>query len=81
MNAVFFAIVALSFLFAALNGTPAEVGKAALDSAKASVELAIGLIGYITLFLGLMKVVEEAEGSPPRKEGIPVWIWALDFDK
>ena len=62
MNAVFFAIVALSFLFAALNGTPAEVGKAALDSAKSSVELAIGLIGYITLFLGLMKVVEEAGG-------------------
>ena len=51
-----------SFLFAILYGTPAEVGKAALDSAKGSVDLAIGLIGYITLFLGLMKIVEDAGG-------------------
>jgi spore maturation protein SpmA len=62
VNVVFYGIVVLAFLFALLNGTPAEVGKAALDSAKASVELAIGLIGYIALFLGLMKVVEEAGG-------------------
>lgn len=62
MNVVFYAIVALAFLFAILNGTPAEVGAAALESAKASVTLAIGLIGYIALFLGLMKVVEEAGG-------------------
>ncbi len=62
MNLVFFGIVALSFLFALINGTPAEVGQAAMESAKASVELAIGLIGYICLFLGLMKVVEEAGG-------------------
>ena len=62
MNQVFFGIIALSFFFAILNGTPAEVGKAALDSAKGSVDLAIGLIGYITLFLGLMKIVEDAGG-------------------
>ena len=62
MNLVFFGIVALSFLFALINGTPAEVGQAAMESSKASVELAIGLIGYICLFLGLMKVVEEAGG-------------------
>ena len=40
----------------------ARVGQAALDASKGSVELAIGLIGYITLFLGLMKIVEEAGG-------------------
>jgi len=62
VNLVFFGIVALSFLFALINGTPAEVGQAAMESAKGSVELAIGLIGYICLFLGLMKVVEEAGG-------------------
>lgn len=62
MNAVFYAIVALSFASALFFGTPAEVGKAALDSAKSAVELAIGLVGYIALFLGLMKVVEEAGG-------------------
>jgi len=62
VNLVFFGIVALSFLFALINGTAAEVGQAAMESSKASVELAIGLIGYICLFLGLMKVVEEAGG-------------------
>ena len=62
MNQVFFGIVALSFLFAVLNGTPEEVGKAALEASKGSVDLAIGLIGYITLFLGLMKIVEDAGG-------------------
>ena len=41
---------------------PDKVGQAALASAKASVNLAIGLIGYIALFLGLMKIVERAGG-------------------
>lgn len=62
MNLVFFAIVYFSFLFAIVSGTPAQVGQAAMDQAKGAVELAIGLVGYITLFLGLMKVVEQAGG-------------------
>lgn len=62
MNVVFYGIVLVAVVFAALTGTPAEVGKAALDSAKSSVDLAIGLVGYIALFLGLMKVVEQAGG-------------------
>lgn len=62
MNLVFYGLVLASFLSALLFSTPAEVGKAALDSAKSAVELAIGLVGYIALFLGLMKIVEEAGG-------------------
>ena len=76
MNVVFYLLVAGAF-FAALFGfiepglagdlppdaaLPAAVGKAALESAKSSVDLAIGLVGSITLFLGLMRVVEEAGG-------------------
>ena len=52
MNHVFFGLIALSVLFALLNGTPAEVGQGALDAAKGSVDLAIGLVGYIALFFG-----------------------------
>lgn len=70
MNTVFFAIVAIAFVFAAirqLSGVPAdadslpiqELSKAVVDSAGGAVELAIGLIGVMTLFLGLMKVAEE----------------------
>jgi len=62
MNHIFFALISLAIVFAVLNGTPAEVGQGALDAAKASVDLAIGLVGYIALFLGLMKVVEAAGG-------------------
>lgn len=75
MNAIFVAIVAAAFLFAGLTGFSVEegaltwdhaqmkaVGDAAMDSAKASVDLAIGLVGYIALFLGLMEVVKEAGG-------------------
>lgn len=38
------------------------VGTGALDGAKGAVELAISLVGTMTLFLGLMKVVEAAGG-------------------
>ncbi|RME20854.1 MAG: spore maturation protein [Deltaproteobacteria bacterium] len=62
MNVIFYGLVAVATLFAVINGTPAEVGDAALKSAKASVELAIGLVGYIALFLGLMEVVKEGGG-------------------
>ena len=70
MNIIFFAIVSIAFLFAAfhqLTGefTPEEVtpigqlSQAVVDSAGGAVELAIGLVGVMTLFLGLMKIAEE----------------------
>lgn len=62
MNVVFYGLVLMACLSAVIFGTPGEVGKAAMDSAKSSVELAIGLVGAISLFLGLMKIVEEAGG-------------------
>ncbi len=69
MNVVFFAIVLIAFLTAGwhqinwvpLDGqvSPMEVlSKAMVVSASDSVELALGLIGVMTLFLGLMKVAE-----------------------
>lgn len=62
MNYVFYAIVLLAVVFAGFTGTPAEVGNAALDGAKAAVNLVIGLAGPIVLFMGLMQVVQEAGG-------------------
>jgi spore maturation protein SpmA len=70
MNIVFFAIVGIAFVFAAFRqiaGGPADadttpiqaLSQAMVDSAGGAVELAIGLIGVMTLFLGLMKVAEE----------------------
>ncbi len=69
MNIVFFAIIAIAFVFAAFHQvfgpgggdtTPIqELSRAVVDSAGGAVELAIGLIGVMALFLGLMKVAEE----------------------
>ena len=62
MNVIFYALVLIAFVGAAFTGSAEATGKAALDSAKTAAELAIGLVGYVSLFLGLMKVVEEAGG-------------------
>lgn len=69
MNIIFFSLVAVSFLFAGwreLSWTPAmgditpmaALSKAMVESATGAVELAIGLVGVMTLFLGLVKVAE-----------------------
>ena len=67
MNVVFLGIVLVAFLTAAwrelhwVGGelSPMEsLSKAMIGSAASSVELALGLIGVMTLFLGLMKVAE-----------------------
>ncbi len=68
MNAVFMAIVTIAFGVAAVrqvmwrgaedSAPMAALGKAMIDAASGSVTLAIGLIGVMALFLGLMKVAE-----------------------
>ncbi|MBW1776956.1 MAG: spore maturation protein [Deltaproteobacteria bacterium] len=69
MNLVFFFIVMTAFCFGAVRQilwtpTAGEVSpmealsKAMVESAAGSVDLAIGLVGVMTLFLGLMKVAE-----------------------
>lgn len=71
MNAIFFALVLVSFLVAGVRQVlwiPAGVdetapmqalGTAMIEAATGSVTLAIGLVGVMALFLGLMKVAEE----------------------
>ncbi len=70
MNAVFFGIVLISFCVAAYRqitvvpaapdtGQPMEaLATGMIDTASDSVTLAIGLVGVMSLFLGLMKVAE-----------------------
>lgn len=70
MNVIFFAIVLIAFAVAAFRQitwvpqSPDDVspmdtlGIGMIDTAEASVTLAIGLVGVMALFLGLMKVAE-----------------------
>ncbi|MDM7946852.1 MAG: nucleoside recognition domain-containing protein [Oceanibaculum nanhaiense] len=67
MNIIFLAIVMIAFLVAAIrqiawegiDQSPMELlGAGMIKAAEGSVTLAIGLIGVMALFLGLMKVAE-----------------------
>ncbi len=70
MNGIFFAIVIIAFVTTAVRqliwvpDAPDAVAPmqalttAVVESAGGAIELAIGLVGMMTLFLGLMKVVE-----------------------
>ena len=67
MNLIFFLLVAAAFFSAAWRelteiGTDSqpmqELSQAAISSAGSAVELAIGLVGVMALFLGLMKIAE-----------------------
>ncbi len=73
MNGIFFAIVAIAFIVAAIRQwtfdpttvpdaqSPMELlGAGMIGTAGDSVTLAIGLVGVMSLFLGLMKVAERA---------------------
>ncbi len=58
MNGIFIGIFGVAFLTAAILGNMEPASKGLFDGARASVDLAIGLIGYMAFFLGLMKVAE-----------------------
>ncbi|HEY8850265.1 MAG TPA: nucleoside recognition domain-containing protein [Thermoanaerobaculia bacterium] len=60
LNYIWFGLMAIALIVAAFNGTAAGVTKGAVDSAKTAVEIALGLIGIMTLWLGIMRVAERA---------------------
>ena len=60
INIIWFAIILLAILAAAWRGTTGELSAALFDSAKSAVKLAIGLIGAMAFWLGIMKVIEDA---------------------
>lgn len=60
VNWIFLGLIVVSILTAGFTGTMPKVTEASLTSAKSAVELAIGLIGQMTLWLGLVGVLREA---------------------
>jgi spore maturation protein A len=58
LNYIWFGLMAVAFVVAAFNGTADAVTKGAVDSAKTAVEIAIGLVGIMTLWLGMMRIAE-----------------------
>jgi len=60
LNYIWFGLMAIALVVAAINGTADAVTKGAVDSASSAVQIAIGLIGIMTLWLGMMRVAEAA---------------------
>lgn len=60
LNYIWFALLAIALIVAAFTGNAAAVTTASVDSAKTAVEISLGLIGIMTLWLGIMRVAEQA---------------------
>ncbi|OMP65895.1 nucleoside recognition domain-containing protein [Domibacillus epiphyticus] len=66
VSAAFAFLLLSGFVFAAVNGTMAEVNEALFQSMEQSVQLAISLAGVILFWTGVMKTAEAA--------GIVSWL-------
>lgn len=60
INTIWLAMILISVAAASYTGKMALLTASVFDSAKAAVTLAIGLVGAMALWLGIMKVMEEA---------------------
>lgn len=60
LNWIFLLLIAGAVLTGAFKGTMKPVTEASISSAKSAVELAIGLIGQMGLWLGFMRVLQDA---------------------
>lgn len=60
MQIVWLGLIFSGVITAMLTGKMADVTKAAIEAAKTSVELCIGLVGIMALWLGFMRLAEGA---------------------
>ena len=60
LNAIWVGLIVLAVFCGALGNSLNAVSIASIDAAKSAVELAIGLIGVMAFWIGLMRVLEHA---------------------
>jgi spore maturation protein A len=60
LNYIWFGLMAAALVVAAVNGTADGVTRGAVESASTAVQTALGLVGIMTLWLGMMRVAEAA---------------------
>jgi len=60
LNYIWFGMMAISVVAAIFTGRIDAVTEAAINMSKTAVEISIGLIGIMALWLGIMKIAEES---------------------
>ena len=60
LNYIWFGLIFISVVIGTITGKIDQVTDAAITMSKTSVEIAIGLIGIIALWLGTMKIAEDS---------------------
>ena len=60
LNYIWFGLIFISVVVGTITGRIDQVTDAAITMSKTSVEIAIGLIGIMALWLGIMKIAEDS---------------------
>jgi len=60
INYIWLIMIGLGIILAAIRGQPEVITQAAFEAAQAAVKYSLELIGIMSLWLGLMKIAEEA---------------------
>jgi len=60
MNVVWVILIAVSMIAAFFSGGPEAVTKAMFDGARAAVEISIFLLGIVSLWLGIARIIEDS---------------------
>lgn len=60
LNLIWLGLMVLAVIFGAINGRLPEVVQAVTGSAKLAFEMALGLAGIMALWLGIMRIAEDA---------------------
>ena len=60
LNYIWFGLIFISVVVGTITGRIDEVTEAAIEMSKTSVEIAIGLVGIMALWLGTMRIAEES---------------------
>lgn len=60
LNAIWMGLIVFSVVLSFFNGTTSAVVNSIVPSCKTAVNIALGLIGVMTLWLGIMRIAEKA---------------------
>ncbi len=60
MSTIWLLVIGLSVLFAAVNGNIEAFTKALFEAGKAAVEVCLYLVGIVSLWLGITKILEDS---------------------